>query len=415
MGREGEPPAPAHPLEVRLVVHGEMTDVGVERDQVVGFRDRLDPVGHQEGVEPVDPAMQVREIGGLQIHRLDEGVDLVALGQGALGGIPGLAHEQRLRALADRRAHHVHDVVEDLILGLEDDDEREAGAFRHLIKEGEGLLAQGALGGVVAGVRRAPQTLDGDAGMRDPIEPPHPRFRIRMRGAQDQAVREVGPEGQILIPGIGHSLEELIGIAAHRGPRVEPGQEPLVEHPAIAAAHPDAGTRERGREPHAHITELGQRQGAAVAGAAVDHGAHPAAAAAPDPARDPILEEPARRPHAIEVRFQRLEVMAGEGGRERAGSVSARRPATTAFRLGSSCTKSWSTQGHGSSSGTASVTRSCRRPQSPARYSGLWPSVAAGWSSKKAPTLLPSASATAWCSGRYSAQGRRSVKDAGAS
>ncbi len=155
--------------------------------------------------------------------------------------------------------------------------------------------------------------------MRDPIEPPHPRFRIRTRGAQDQAVREVGSEGQILIPGIGHGLEQLIALAANRGPRVEPGQEPLVEHPAIAAAHPDPGTRERGREPHADITELGERQGAAVPGAAVDDSAHPAAAPAPDTARDPILEEPARRPYAIEVRFQRLEVMAGEGGREAHG------------------------------------------------------------------------------------------------
>ena len=121
VAREGQPAASPDPIELRLVVHGQVLDVGIEGDEIVAARDRLDAVGHEEGMEPVDPLLQAREVRGSEVEGLHQGVDLVALGDRALGRLARLARDERLRALADGRAHDPRDVVQDLVLRPEDD------------------------------------------------------------------------------------------------------------------------------------------------------------------------------------------------------------------------------------------------------------------------------------------------------
>ena len=122
-----------------------------------------------------------------------------------------LAREERFRALAD-------------------------GPSWHLIGEcAKGLIALGPLGGIVAGLRGSPQALDGDTPLRHAIEPPTPVLPIRARRAQEERIGEVPPEWQILVAGIGHAIEEPVGVSVpERRSRIEPGHEPLNR----ACAHP---------------------------------------------------------------------------------------------------------------------------------------------------------------------------------
>ena len=319
VAREGQPAAPPDAVEVGLVVHGQVLDVGVEGNEIVGARDRLDAVGYEERVEPVHPLPQAREVRGPEVEGLHQRVDLVALGDRALCHLAGLAREQRLRALTDGRAHDPRDVVQDLVLRPEDNDLREHRALRHLIEEREGLIAQGSLGGVVAGLRGPPQALDGDAPLRHAIEPPYSALPIRARRAQEERIGEVPAEGQILVAGIGHALEEPVRVSVpERRSRVEPGHEPLVEHAPIPAARCDTGGGQGRGDPHADIVQLGEGQRGLprVPHPPVDHRPHPPPAPPPAPARHPVLEEPRGRADAREVGFKGLKVMGREGGSE---------------------------------------------------------------------------------------------------
>lgn len=94
MAREGQPAAPPDPIEVGLVVHGQVLDVGIEGDEIVAARDRLDAVGHEQRVEPVHPLLQARKVRGPEVEGLHQGVDLVALGDRPLRHFAGLAREQ---------------------------------------------------------------------------------------------------------------------------------------------------------------------------------------------------------------------------------------------------------------------------------------------------------------------------------
>ena len=306
VAREGQPATPPDAVEVGLVVHGQVLDVSVEGDEIMAARDRLDAVGHEERVEPVDPLLHAPEIRGPEVEGLHQGVDLIALGDRALCRLPGLARQERLRALADGRAHDPRDVVQDLVLRPEHDDEGEHRALRHLIEEREGLIAQGPLGGVVAGLRGPPQALDGDASLRHAVEPPNAALPIRARRAQQERIGEVPPEGQILVAGIGHAIEQPIGASVpERRSRIEPGHEPLVEHAPIPATRRDTGGRKGGHDPHADIVQLGERQRGLplVPHPPVDHRPHPTPAPPPAPTRHPVLEEPRRRADAREVRL----------------------------------------------------------------------------------------------------------------
>ena len=171
----------------------------------------------------------------------------------------------------------------------------------------------------MAGLRGPPQALDGDAPLRHAIEPPHSALPIRARRAQEERIGEVPPEGQILVAGIGHALEEPVGVSVpERRSRIEPGHEPLVEHAPIPAARRDTGGREGGHDPHADIVQLGegQRGFPRVPHPPVDHRPHPPPAPPPAPARHPVLEEPRGRADAREVRFEGLKVVGREGRSE---------------------------------------------------------------------------------------------------
>ena len=177
-------------------------------------RDRLDAVGHEQRVEPVDPLIQAPEVRGPEVEGLHQGIDLIALGDRPLRRLARLARHERLRALADGRAHDPRDVVQDLVLRPEHDDEGEHRALGHLIEECEGLIAQGPLGGVVAGLRGPPQALDGDAPLRHAVEPPHPALHDpSAAGLKRSASAKSAPEGQILVAGIGHAIEEPVGVS----------------------------------------------------------------------------------------------------------------------------------------------------------------------------------------------------------
>ena len=192
-------------------------------------------------------------------------------------------------------------------------------ALRHLIEECEGLIAQGPLGGVVAGLWGPPQALDGDAPLGHAIEPPNAALPVRARRAQEECIGEVPAEGQIFVPRIGHSLEEPVGVSVpERRSRVEPGHEPLVEHAPIPAARCDTGGGQGRGDPHTDIIKLGewQRGFPRVPHPPVDHRPHPPPAPPPAPARHPVLEEPRGRADAREVRFKGLKVMGREGGSE---------------------------------------------------------------------------------------------------
>ncbi len=101
-----------------------------------------------------------------------QGIELVAGRHLALHRAGVLTRQLGFRRIAHGGALDQPDVVAHQILGLHRDGQRHHGVLGQPVEQGEHMIPGGAFCRHVADVRRPPEPLHRDEGVRQPIEPP---------------------------------------------------------------------------------------------------------------------------------------------------------------------------------------------------------------------------------------------------
>ncbi|GBC59025.1 hypothetical protein PSNTI_45250 [Stutzerimonas stutzeri] len=246
-------------------------------------------------------------------------------GAGFLHVLQRLLRRQRL---AHRLLRQVVEIRFQDILRRGDHRETKQGVFRHLVEQRVDGIPFAGLAGQVSGAGRHAQPVGDQHAVRHAIEVPGAMLHVGAWLAEEQPLAEIPPARQLDFAVLGlvgvarHRVEALPVLCTrpkHRGARIEPPQQPVVDVGCDHAPCLDAGVRQAAAQAVADDVQhlLGRLAAAAClpGGTAIDHHAHPPRLAAPAQPRDHrVLEQAARLGDRAQVVTEEAQVELGERG-----------------------------------------------------------------------------------------------------